>query len=39
MFAADLKPGKHTLELVVGDEKSGSGHAARIMQFTVNGTP
>lgn len=39
MFAADLKPGKHTLELVVGDEKSGAGHAARIMQFTVNGTP
>ena len=38
MFAADLKPGKHTLKLRMADQKNkdSSGHAARIIQFVAN---
>lgn len=36
MFAVDLPPGKHTLELTVSDQSSTQGHAARIMQFVAN---
>lgn len=36
MFAVDLAPGKHTLELTVSDQSSTQGHAARIMQFVAN---
>jgi lysophospholipase L1-like esterase len=36
MFATDLKPGEHTLELKVANKTSSKSHAARIMQFVVN---
>lgn len=38
MFAADLSPGEHTLALRVSEKTSSKGHAARIMQFAVNGS-
>ncbi|MFI5379130.1 MAG: GDSL-type esterase/lipase family protein [Tepidisphaerales bacterium] len=36
MFAADLKPGPHTLMLRVSDKTTSAGHAARIVQFVAN---
>ena len=38
MFAADLKPGSHTLKLRLADQKNkaSSGSAARIIQFVGN---
>jgi lysophospholipase L1-like esterase len=36
MFAADLKPGKHTLTLRIADETKSAGHAARVMWFVGN---
>ena len=38
MFAADLKPGAHTLQLRIADQKNKDslGHAARIIQFVAN---
>jgi hypothetical protein len=38
MFSTDLKNGKHTLVLRTSESKSRpkAGHAARILQFTVN---
>ncbi|HTU17083.1 MAG TPA: glycerophosphodiester phosphodiesterase family protein [Gemmataceae bacterium] len=38
MFAADLKPGKHTLKLRIAGQKNkaSSGHAVRILQFVAN---
>jgi hypothetical protein len=38
LFAADLKPGRHTLKLRVADEHNNgsSGNAARITQFVAN---
>jgi pimeloyl-ACP methyl ester carboxylesterase/lysophospholipase L1-like esterase len=38
MFAADLKPGPHTLKLRIANErnKASTGNAARIMQFVAN---
>jgi hypothetical protein len=36
MFATDLKPGNHTLELKISSETHSAGHAARIMQFVAN---
>ena len=38
MFAADLKPGSHTLQLRIADQKNKDslGHAARIIQFVAN---
>jgi len=37
MFATDLQPGEHTLTLRVSAKTQSRGHAARIMQFVVNG--
>lgn len=39
MFATELPPGRHTLTLRVSENKDArsSGHAARILQFAVNG--
>lgn len=36
MFATDLKAGRHTLRIRLGDATKSSGHAARIMQFVAN---
>jgi lysophospholipase L1-like esterase len=38
MFAADLKPGRHTLKLKMADQRnpSSSGNAMRIVQFAAN---
>jgi hypothetical protein len=38
MFAADLKPGPHTLKLRLADQhyKASSGSTARIIQFVGN---
>ncbi len=36
MFANELKDGKHTLQLKMLKESSGTGNAMRIMYFTVN---
>ncbi len=36
MFETDLKPGKHKLTLRMACESKTTGHAMRIMQFTVN---
>jgi len=36
MFAADLKPGPHTLTLRMLDKTQSAGHAMRIMQFVAN---
>jgi lysophospholipase L1-like esterase len=36
MFAADLKPGPHTLTLRLADKTQSAGHAMRIMQFVAN---
>ncbi len=36
LFGAELKPGPHTLTLRVAAETHSAGHAARILQFTVN---
>lgn len=37
IFGTDLKPGRHRLRLKIAGETHSKGHAARIMQFTVNG--
>ncbi|MHC4400264.1 MAG: GDSL-type esterase/lipase family protein [Planctomycetota bacterium] len=36
MFATDLKPGRHTLQLQTVDKTRSAGHAVRIMQFVAN---
>lgn len=36
MFATDLEPGEHTLELKIANETHSAGHAARIMRFVAN---
>jgi lysophospholipase L1-like esterase len=36
LFAADLKPGPHTLTLRIANDIHGTGHAARIIQFVAN---
>ena len=36
MFGTELKPGKHTLKLVIAKETKGAGNAARILQFCAN---
>ncbi|MFG0262536.1 MAG: SGNH/GDSL hydrolase family protein, partial [Novipirellula sp. JB048] len=36
MFAADLDPGAHTLELKLARDTHSLGHAARIIQFVAN---
>ena len=38
MFSTDLEAGKHTLVLRTSERKARpkAGHAARILQFTVN---
>lgn len=36
MFGTELKPGKHTLKLVIANETNSSGNAARILQFCAN---
>lgn len=36
MFGTDLKPGKHTLKLVIAKETKSMGNAARILQFCAN---
>ena len=38
IFAADLKPGKHSLKMRIAGEKNkdSSGHAVRIIQFVAN---
>jgi hypothetical protein len=39
MFASDLAAGRHVVDVRVSEEKDGRsrGHAARILQFVVNG--
>ena len=37
VFGTDLKPGKHVLKLRISGESEKGGHAARILQFEVNG--
>jgi len=41
MFAADLKPGRHTLRLRVSDNKDprSTGHALRVLYFVENAAP
>lgn len=36
MFAVDLEPGKHTLELRISKQTASGGHAVRILQFVAN---
>ena len=39
LFATDLAPGKHTLQLSVSKRSGSAGHAVRILQFVANSVP